>query len=47
MKEALQFKRLLVAVDASENSARAARTALTLAEKFKAELIIEANRELT
>lgn len=35
-----QFKRLLVAVDASENSARAARTALALAKKMKAELII-------
>ena len=38
--EEFQFKRLLVAVDASENSARAARTALALAKKMKAELII-------
>src|SRR6266571_9445474 len=34
------FKRLLVALDGSENSARASQAALELAEKLKAELIV-------
>jgi nucleotide-binding universal stress UspA family protein len=34
-----EFKRLLVAVDGSENAARAARVAVALAKKFGAELI--------
>jgi len=34
------FKRILVAADGSDNSARAANFAITLAEKFNAELII-------
>jgi nucleotide-binding universal stress UspA family protein len=34
------FKRLLVALDGSENSARASQVALELAEKLKAELIV-------
>jgi nucleotide-binding universal stress UspA family protein len=34
------FKRLLVAVDGSENSARASQAALELAEKLKAELVV-------
>jgi nucleotide-binding universal stress UspA family protein len=36
----VQFKRLLVAVDASENSVRASGAALAFAEKLGAELII-------
>jgi nucleotide-binding universal stress UspA family protein len=35
-----EFKRLLVAVDGSDNAARAAKVAVTLAEKFGAELIV-------
>jgi len=35
-----QFKRLLVAVDGSDNASRAARVAIALAEKFNAELIV-------
>ena len=35
-----EFKRLLVAVDGSHNAARAAKVAVTLAEKFGAELIV-------
>jgi nucleotide-binding universal stress UspA family protein len=38
--ESPQFKRLLVAVDGSDNAARAARVAIALAEKFNAELIV-------
>src|SRR3989441_12129669 len=34
------FKRILVALDGSENSARASQAALELAEKLKAELIV-------
>jgi nucleotide-binding universal stress UspA family protein len=34
------FKRVLVALDGSENSARASQAALELAEKLKAELVI-------
>lgn len=34
------FKRLLVALDGSENSARASQAALDLAEKLKSELIV-------
>jgi nucleotide-binding universal stress UspA family protein len=34
------FKRILVALDGSENSARASRAAVELAEKLKAELIV-------
>lgn len=34
------FKRILVAVDGSESAGRAARVALGLAEKFKAQLIV-------
>src|SRR3989442_4432809 len=34
------FKRLLVALDGSENSARASQAALELAEKLKADLIV-------
>ncbi len=34
------FKRILVAVDGSENSARASQAALELAEKLKADLIV-------
>ena len=34
------FKRILVALDGSDNSARASRAAIELAEKLKAELII-------
>jgi len=34
------FRRLLVALDGSENSARASQAALELAEKLKAELIV-------
>ena len=35
-----QFKRILVAVDGSDNAVRAAKVAVTLAEKFSAELIV-------
>lgn len=38
--ESPQFKRLLVAVDGSDNAARAARVAIALAQKFNAELIV-------
>lgn len=34
------FKRILVALDGSDNSARASQTALELAEKLKADLIV-------
>jgi nucleotide-binding universal stress UspA family protein len=34
------FKRLLVALDGSENSARASQAAVELAEKLKAELVV-------
>jgi len=34
------FKRILVALDGSENSSRASQAALELAEKLKAELIV-------
>ena len=40
LKGDVQLKRLMVAVDASENSARAARVAVRWAKVFKAELII-------
>lgn len=35
-----KFKRILVAVDGSKNSARAAKVAITLAKKFNSQLII-------
>ena len=35
-----KFRRILVAVDGSENSTRAVKVAITLAEKFNAQLII-------
>ena len=35
-----EFKRLLVAVDGSDNAIRAAKVAVSLAEKFGAELIV-------
>lgn len=38
--ETKQFKRVLVAVDGSENATRAARVAVALAKKFGAELIV-------
>ena len=38
--ETKQFKRVLVAVDGSENATRAARVAIELAKKFGAELIV-------
>jgi len=38
--ESSKFKRILVAVDGSDNAARAANVAITLAEKFNAELIV-------
>lgn len=38
--ETKQFKRVLVAVDGSENATRAARVAIALAKKFGAELIV-------
>jgi len=34
------FKRILVALDGSENSSRASQAALELAEKLKADLIV-------
>jgi nucleotide-binding universal stress UspA family protein len=36
----MKFERILVAVDGSDNATRAAKVAVTLAEKFNAELII-------
>jgi nucleotide-binding universal stress UspA family protein len=36
----MKFERILVAVDGSDNAVRAAKVAVTLAEKFNAELII-------
>jgi len=38
--ETKQLKRILVAVDGSENATRAARAAIALAKKFNAELIV-------
>jgi nucleotide-binding universal stress UspA family protein len=38
--EETKFGRILVAVDGSENAARAAKVAITLAEKFGSELIV-------
>ena len=38
--ETKQFKRILVAVDGSENATHAARVAIALAKKFGAELIV-------
>ena len=38
--EQMKFERILVAVDGSDNAARAAEVATTLAEKFNAELIV-------
>ena len=38
--EQMRVERILVAVDGSDNAARAAKAAITLAEKFGAELII-------
>jgi len=38
--EQMKFERILVAVDGSDNAARAAKVATTLAEKFNAELIV-------
>jgi nucleotide-binding universal stress UspA family protein len=38
--EQAKFERILVAVDGSDNATRAAKIAITLAQKFNAELII-------
>lgn len=38
--ESMKFERILVAVDGSDNATRAAKLAVTLAERFNAELII-------
>jgi nucleotide-binding universal stress UspA family protein len=38
--DASSFRRILVAVDGSENSKRASLTAVTIAEKYDAELIV-------
>jgi len=40
MKSPHEFKRLLVAVDGSDNASRAARVAVTVAKKLGAELVV-------